>query len=246
MGDNEELSLGKDDRLPWLEPVEDYPEESTAGRAKAIVLGVALVAALGLALGGIWYVRSRDQLPDGNGALIAAPKGPYKTRPADAGGMTVDGQGDASFAASEGAETDAKLDLSGQPEAPIAGPRVSGTPIRQPIASGKSATAPVAEGGKLTPQQPSPPGPKPVAEPKPKASTKGVIQLGAYSSQAAAHNAFASLSKRFSGLSGLTHIVIKADVDGKTLYRLRATAGSQATDLCAQLTKSGATCMLVK
>ena len=246
MGDNDELSLGKDDRLPWLEPVDDYPDENGTGRGKAIALGIALLAAAGLAAGGMWYVRSQEQLPNGNGALIRAPEGPFKTRPEEAGGMAVDGQGDASFAASEGAETDGKLDLSGQPEAPITDQRVTDTHTQRPVAMGKNATAPVTVGGKLVPPKPSIPAPQRVASAKIEDPGKGLIQLGAYSSEVAANKAFANLSRRFPVLSTLPRIVVKSDVGGTTFYRLRLTAGARANDTCAQLVAGGASCIIVK
>ncbi|MEY4306463.1 MAG: hypothetical protein RIT52_2638 [Pseudomonadota bacterium] len=246
MSDNDELSLGKDDRLPWLEPADDDPSDHGPGRGKAIALGIALVAAVGMAAGGIWYVRSKEQLPNGNGALIRAPEGPYKTRPEEAGGMAVDGQGDASFAASEGADADGKLDPGGQPEAPITDQRVTDTQAQRPVAMGKNASAPVAVGGKLIPPKPSIPAPQRMAPGRIEDPGKGLIQLGAYSSEAAANKAFAGLSQRFPILSTLPRFVVKSDVGGTTFYRLRLAAAGRATDTCAQLVAGGASCILVK
>ncbi|MEP5117793.1 MAG: SPOR domain-containing protein, partial [Marinomonas sp.] len=56
---------------------------------------------------------------DGNGELIAAQEGDYKVRPDDPQAKQFEGEGDASFAASEGEETPAQLGNPEQAEAPI-------------------------------------------------------------------------------------------------------------------------------
>lgn len=91
---------------------------------------MALLALVLLATGGagLWAMRGGEEVAKGDGSLIAAPAAPYKVRPAEAGGMTVEGQGDASFAASEGIETSAAIDFGAAPEAPVAGTRAAPDP----------------------------------------------------------------------------------------------------------------------
>ncbi|MFM7029421.1 MAG: SPOR domain-containing protein [Chakrabartia sp.] len=246
MGDNEELSLGKDDRLPWLEPVDDPSEEENTGRSKVIGLAIALLVATGLGAGGIWYVRSQEKLPNGNGALIAAPSGPYKTRPTEAGGMTVPGQGDTTFAASQGAEADGKLDITEQPEAPVTEQRVTDARAEPPVAAGRNARAPVAVGGILAPPKPNVPAPRQVVPGRTEDPSKGLIQLGSYSSEAIARKAYADLSARFPFLAGMQRSIVQTDVGGTTYFRLRMTAGAQAAESCARLKAGGASCIVIK
>ena len=92
-----------DDRLPWLETVEDdYREGPSVLRIILLVLvGLAIIAAA--AFGWWWYQRTVTG--EGTGALINAQEGDYKVKPDEPGGMKVEGEGDTVFAASEGATT---------------------------------------------------------------------------------------------------------------------------------------------
>ena len=246
MGDNEELSLGKDDRLPWLEPVDSAPEEEAVNTGKIIGFAVAAVVALIIIFGGLWWVRANDGAPNGNGALITAPEGAYKVRPKDVGGMDVEGQGDASFAASEGADASGKLDLSAQPETPVNAPRVAEVRPETPVAVGQKASAPVASGGKLAPPKPTIPAARPVVPAKTEDPAAGLIQLGAYATEASAQQAHAALARRFAFLAPMHKIIAQTSVGGTTFYRLRVTAGPQAAQACAQLKAGGANCLVVK
>ena len=68
----------------------------------------------------------------GAGELIAAPDGAYKQKPAEPGGMKVEGQGDAAYAASAGADVNAAIDIAALPEAPVAGAgRVTAPGVRK-------------------------------------------------------------------------------------------------------------------
>jgi hypothetical protein len=99
-----------DDRLPWLETADgyDYTDRTSPMKVVSILLvGLLVIAAI---VGGIyWYQQRQANGPNGTGALIAAPAGPYKERPADAGGKSFEGEGDSAFAASEGQKTGAVL-----------------------------------------------------------------------------------------------------------------------------------------
>ncbi len=252
-----------EDRLPWLEPVEEEGTDEGVSAARLIAGLVVALVALGLVVGGVYWLKQRA---GGQGTsatdptMIAAAPGPYKVKPADAGGMQVKGQGDSSYAASEGADPNAKIDLSAIPEAPIAkGKPATGSAWAKPGEPAKTATVPApAKPAEVAAAKPAPEAAKPApvaAKPVPapaKAETAaaapaagGTIQLGALDSQAKADAAWKSLSGRYAYLGALTHMVVKADVGGKTYYRLRAAAGGQAPSICSKLKVAGEACTVV-
>lgn len=246
-----------EDRLPWLEPVEDETVEEGVSAGRLIAGLVAALVILGCVVGGVYWLKQRVAGPEvaanGGPATIAAPAGPYKTKPAEEGGMQVKGQGDSAYAASEGADPNARIDLSKVPEAPIA----KGAPAPQ-AEQPKPAPAPAkpVETAKAVPATPVKtvpvPAPKPAAPAPATAQTAeapaagGTIQLGALPSEAAANSAWKSLSGRYAYLAALNHSVVKADVNGKTYYRLRAAAGGQASSVCSKLKVAGEACTVVR
>jgi hypothetical protein len=228
-----ELSLQDEDRLPWLEAVETDEEDEGVSGSKLLGLVLAGVLALGVLVGGIWWLRNQQQAPSGDGTLIAAQEGDYKVKPDEPGGMKVEGQGDASFAASEGAEANGKVDVAATPEAPVAVVKQTAVPAAKPAipAAKPAVTAALA-----------PAATAPLAAPAP--SGGGLVQFGAYGSQATAEEAWTTLSAKNPALAGLSKSVLPAAVGGKTLYRLRANAGSPAAAaaLCAKV----GNCIVVK
>lgn len=217
------LRPGSEDRLPWLEAVEEEDGEgpSIAKLVAAIVIGLV---AIGVIVGGLFWMGNRGQ--DATGEVIAAPEGDYKVRPANPGGMNVTGEGDVSAAASAGQQPQGNLNVNAVPEAPVtaapaAGPRPAGP------APASAAPTPAQ---RPAPAQPAAPG--------------GTIQLGAFSSGGAANGAWSSLSGRFRYLAPLSHSVVTAEVNGRTYYRLRA-SGPGASDVCRRLQAAGETCALV-
>lgn len=232
-----ELNLQDEDRLPWLEAVETDEEDEGVTGSKLVGFVLAGLLALGVLVGGIWWLRNQQQAgPDGDGTLIAAQEGDYKVKPDEPGGMKVEGQGDASFAASEGAEANGKVDMAAKPEAPVAvvkqGQVAAAKPDTPAAPAGKPAvTAPLAA---------------PVATPLtvPAPSGGGLVQFGAYATQAKADEAWTMLTGKNPALAGLSKSILPAAVGGKTLYRLRANAGSPtaATALCAKV----GNCIVVK
>ncbi|WP_454884998.1 SPOR domain-containing protein [Sphingomonas oryzagri] len=245
MGGNAE-----EDRLPWLEPVEDETVEEGVSAGRLFAGLIAALVILGCVVGGVYWLKQRVSGPvrtaDGGPATIAAQPGPYKVKPNEVGGMQVKGQGDSAYAASEGADPNAKIDLSKVPEAPIA----KGAPALQPAAPAPAPARPV-ETAKAEPapakQAPKPAAPAPAAVKKPEAPVAGgTIQLGALPSEAAANAAWKSLSGRYAYLASLNHSVVKADVNGKTYYRLRAAAGGDASSVCSKLKVAGEACTVVR
>ncbi|MBA2918638.1 SPOR domain-containing protein [Sphingomonas sp. MAH-20] len=233
-------ALSDEDRLPWLEPVDEV-DETPRGPSLGWVmplLGLLLLAVI--AVGAVWWWQNREVTPSGSGALIQAPKEPYKVRPAEEGGTRFEGQGDVVYKTSQGQQVEGSLDLSAVPEAPVTrappAPRVEPKPAR-------SATAEV-EDGDAKPLAKAPP----PAAAEPEGPAGATIQLGAFPSEASAKKSWDTKSKRFAYLADLGHSVLKADVNGRTYYRLRVTAGSaaQAKDICARLKVAGESCLVVQ
>lgn len=237
------LDLQDEDRLPWLEAVDDGDDDDGVSLVRLILLIIAGLAFLGAIIGGIYWLQSR-QAAEGEGALIAAPKGDYKAPAEDPDARQFEGEGDSSFATSEGVEDAGKIDAGRLPEAPVTARDVPAPPTLAPSRPAAPRPAPkvkatVADNTRATPQ------PRSVV---PRAASGGaMIQLGAYGTQSGAEQAWTALSKRFDYLSGLEKSVSPVDVNGATLYRLRARAGSnaQASDLCGKLKVAGENCLAV-
>lgn len=245
----QELSLAEEDRLPWLEAVDSDEPEPGVDTGKILGFVIAALLAIGVIVGGVWWLRNQEQTPEGDGRLIAAAEGDYKVKPDETGGMKVEGQGDAAFAASEGADANGQMDVANQPEAPIDGQRVTEVKPAASGVAGPKATASVQTGGRLVAPAPTVPAPKPVIAPAagtPAAIGTGLIQLGAYASEASANQAWNALAQRYAFLGTLPKSVVQASVGGTTFYRLRVSAGAQASDACARLKAGGANCIVVK
>jgi hypothetical protein len=128
----------EDERLPWLESDDDDVQEGgvDTGRVVAFVIGSLVV--LGLIIGAAWwYFRDRDAGTEvADGGTIAAPAGPYKTKPENPGGAEALGTGDTSFRVAEGEEPRSQVAEAGE------APRPS-IDRNQPA----NASAPAASGG---------------------------------------------------------------------------------------------------
>jgi cell division septation protein DedD len=257
-----------DDRLPWLEPVEEDVEESRGGSTRLIVALVAVLLLVGLLVGGFLWMRSRsDMAASGDGSVIKAPDSYYKERPADPGGMDVGSGDEIVYSASKGNEVQSTIDVSGAAEAPVnvdrskaAAPAVAAPAAVPPSpAPSLAAVAPkpgvaksVADAAlstKVAPPvaKPAPPKPRAIVAPpvsKPATSGGSTVQLGAFSSEAKANAAWKTLSGRFSFLSGLTQSVVAVQSGDKTLYRLRAN-GPDAGGICAKLRTAGESCTVI-
>ncbi len=239
-----ELALDEEDRLPWLEAVDSDDNEGVSTGKLLGLIGAALLA-LAVIIGGVWWLRGQKG-GSGDTSLIAAEEGPFKSKPDEAGGMKVEGQGDTAFAASEGAEANGKVDVNAQPEAPVAGTKTAAAAPNAPATP--SATVPATSGGTL---QAKPPvagvtATPAVAAAAPAAAGTGLVQLGAYNSDAAATQAYSALTQKHAVLAGLSKSVVPAAVNGTTMYRLRVSAGGNASAVCAKLKAGGANCMVVK
>jgi len=216
--DARDPDLSDEDRLPWLEAVEEEEDRegpSAAKLAAAIIIGLV---AIGIIVGGLFWLGNRGG-EGGNGELIAAGEGDYKVKPADPGGMEVADQAGTAQSAAQGAEPRGRLDTGAVPEAPVTRPPPAAQPQPQP--------------------QPKAP-PRPAAP----AAAGPTIQLGAFSSQARATQAWNALAARFRYLAPLGHSVVPVEAGGRTLYRLRAT-GPDAASVCGRLRVAGEDCSVV-
>ncbi|MBV9884527.1 MAG: SPOR domain-containing protein [Sphingomonadaceae bacterium] len=237
-----ELEVGDEDRLPWLEAVEEDEDggggPSVAKLIAAIVIGLV---AIGVIVGGLFWLGNRNQ-QGGNGEIIAAPEGDYKVRPENPGGMNVSGEGEVAAAASAGATPQGNLALNA-PETPVTQAPRPAAPA--PAAPGPTAQAPAPQPARPAPAPaPAPQRPAPAPQQPAAAGPGGTIQLGAFSSQAAAGQAWGNLSGRFRYLAPLNHSVVPVQAGGRTLYRLRA-SGAGAADVCRRLQVAGEACSTV-
>jgi len=231
-----QLDLDDDDRLPWLEPAIEEEDEERLSPLRLLVFILVGLALIGAVVAGIWWIQNRSGGAGGEGKLIAAPADDYKLPAKDADARKFAGEGDASFAASEGVARDGRIDPSRVPEAPI------------------TATRPAPEDRKASPAQPTQSvttrvadetNAKPVAATPKSGAAGGMIQLGAYGSQSGAKDAWKRLSKRFAYLEPFAMSVESAEVGGSTVYRLRAAAGGQASAICGKLKVAGESCIVV-
>ncbi len=237
----DEMDLREEDRLPWLETIEsdDRDGPPIARVVALVVLGLGLLAAI---IFGVYTLQNR--VPSGDGQLIAAPATPYKVKPDAVGGLKVNGEGDSAIATSAGKGAgNGAIDLTGVPEAPVAGRRAVATSTGADDPAGRNAVAQVpASGGRLVaapPLQARPAAAGPVA-------SGSLVQLGAFPSAAVANSAWTNFAKRFSYLAPLNKFVEPVARGGNTLYRLRVDAGSanQAADICGRLRVAGETCFV--
>ncbi|WP_431470091.1 SPOR domain-containing protein [Sphingosinithalassobacter sp. LHW66-3] len=234
MSSRGDAGYGDDDRLPWLESVdEDYSDGPSFWRIALLVL--LALAVVGAALFGYYWYQQRERL-HGSGQLIEAQEGDYKVEPDEPGGMPVEGEGDAVFAASEGDMPNASIAVGAEPEAPVAG-TVAPRPTPAAEATGAArVTVPVPA-----------PGEQSRAKTAPRTSGgAAVVQLGAFPDEQGAEGAWNRLSREHAFLASLGKSIERGESGGRTVYRLRLNAGSaeQARDICERLQAAGASCYI--
>lgn len=239
------LGLDDDDRLPWLEAADGFEEDGEVSPARLLVMVLGGLLLIGAVLGGLWWVQNGGTR--GKGELIAAQEGDYKVAPKNDGAKAFEGEGDASFSASEGAEPAGKVDPTRMPEEPAVTPQEREAAAAK-AAADKAAAAKARAADKGKPQPAATSVKTAETKPLPAASGAAMIQLGAFSSDAAAAKAWASLSKRFAYLAELGKSVSPAKVGNGTVYRLRVSAGTaaNAANLCGKLRVAGENCVVVR
>ena len=219
---DEELAFGDADaNLPWLESDEEEDEVAGFDTMRLLGVGLIMLVALGVIVGGIWWFTNSDVGggPEPDGSLIAAPKEPYKTAPDNPGGKTFPGTGDTSFAVGEGQTREGRL--------------AENTAQAQPTPDGDAG-------------QPNDGASQPQRSGDASLPRGTAVQVGAFPSREAAEAGWQSLQRQTDVLSGVSHRVIEARADIGTVYRLQAVGGDNASArrLCAALQADGLVCLV--
>lgn len=225
--DNDSAAPADEDRLPWLEAVEEDDSGGGPSVAKLVTAIVVGLVAIGVIVGGLYWLGNRGPGADEN-QIILAEKGDYKQIPENPGGLNLSGEGNTSVAASEGQQPRGNLNVNAVAEQPA-------PPAPRPAqpAAGQQTPAPT---------QPARPAPAP-QRPAPAAGGPA-IQLGAFSTPAAANSAWTALAGRFRYLAPLSHNVVPVQSGGRTLHRLRA-SGPDSANVCRRLQAAGEACTIV-
>lgn len=241
------LGLEGEDRLPWLEAADGYEGDREVSPVRLLVMVLGGLLLIATVLGGLWWIQNGGAR--GQGELIAAQDGDYKIAPVNDASKTFDGEGDSSFAASEGAEPAGKVDPTRMPEEPAVTPqeREDAAKAAKKAAADKAAAAKNKDKPAAAPVKAAETAPK-VVPTVPAAAGVGTIQLGAFSSEGAATKAWTNLSKRFAYLADLNKSVSPAKVESGTVYRLRVSTGTaaNAANLCGKLRVAGENCVIVR
>ena len=243
------LGLEDEDRLPWLEAADGFEEDGEVSPARLLVMVLGGLLLIGVVLGGLWWVQNGGTRSDGE--LIAAQEGDYKVVPKNDGAKAFEGEGDASFSASEGAEPAGRVDPTRMPEEPAVTPQEREAAVKKVAADKAAATKAAATKAVPADKAKQAAAPVKTADAPAKAAPapgSPMIQLGAFSSDAAAAKAWTNLSKRFAYLAELNKSVSPAKVGDGTVYRLRVSAGTAANakNLCGKLRVAGENCVVVR
>lgn len=229
---DEQLALtGDDTDLPWLDGDDDY-EEEPGHDYRILIFAVVAVLALAAILFGAnrFFSRGSDSTAEPDGSIIAAPDGAYKEPPQDPGGAEVAGTGDLSYEVGEGQGREGQI--AGGAPAPSFD--VGPSPSSGPAAGSGAAAAPQAPAAGAGVSSAT-------------ARTTGVgVQVGAFSTRAAAEAGWNQLAGRYSVLQGLGHRVVEGTADSGTIYRLQAIASDveAANALCRAIRNAGGDCQV--
>jgi hypothetical protein len=213
-----------DGQLPWLQAVEDENEPRGVSARKMLAAFMVVLLAGAIVAATFFWMGRRDAQINGPPELIRAEPGPYKVKPPNPGGLDVVGESETAFQTSAGQDSDAQLDLSKVPEAPVTPP-----PREEPKRLPPNET-----------KEPLPPEPAP----KPTGAKGSVIQLGFFDNQAQAERAWSALSARFPTVAGMNKLIVPYSGG----IRLRAAAGSpaEARQACQALKVAGENCFVAQ
>jgi hypothetical protein len=201
---------------------------------------------------GFWSVSGHR---DGAIPVIQADRTPLRVKPENPGGMQVSnlnedflsGTGDTKVQATAPApeQPDPKaLRAQAVPVKPAPAATITAPPPA-PAAVARPAPAPVVARPAVA-TRPAPVAVVERAEPAPSTGHGPQVQLGALSSEQAAHAEWERLSRRMPGLLARRRPeVARADINGRVYWRLR-TAGfqdaAQASNFCEQVRQMGGDC----
>ncbi|MFC3713056.1 SPOR domain-containing protein [Sphingoaurantiacus capsulatus] len=267
-----------EDDAPWLAPAApEYRRRASGGGGGTVVPGnrfmlwvVLLLGLLALVVGLIYaqVAKPDDDAPvyadaDGQVPLIRAADGPFKMRPKDPGGLDLEGNNQAAFEAAGGLDPGGDLNFDALPEEPIDRAEIAARAEARPAAPASGPRQLVEEPEEVAEAPKPKPAPKPEVKTPPKNETREAIeealkpaagggnfalQLGAFSSEAKANEAWKRFSGRYSYLAELNKSVLAIERDDTKLYRLRATgvgSRAQANNLCSRLRAAGDQCSVV-
>jgi cell division septation protein DedD len=244
---------------------EEEPGRTLIGRRTLIGLLAGVLLLVGVVAAGVWLISEKadgpiDVPPEGEVPLVRSP-GPWKVDATGPGteGKPVEGQGQLLFPTGEGMEPDAPLAVERLPEEPalpaaVAPVPATGAPIAllpedeeparpEPAPAPASRTAVPAEPARPEPARPAP---DMAVPPAPAGGLAGTVQLGAFSSEAAARKAWEQMTARFPWLEGYGQLILPVPRDGQaTLYRLRA-RGPDPKSVCDRLRVAGEECAVVR
>jgi cell division septation protein DedD len=214
---DQRLALGDEERLPWLESADDVDgEEEDSGNGRLIGFAVMGLLVLAALVGGIWYASSRNSVANNADGSLIEAS----KEPYKVAPKEPGGK---TFAGT--GDSSFKVSEGQKPSGNLAN-SASPTPAASP--SAKPAAAASAA---------------PAAAP----ATGGMgVQVGAFSSKAAAEAGWQKLIGNHEALKGLSHRVIEGKADIGTVYRLQAVAGDAAAAdaLCRKLQSGGLKCQV--
>lgn len=257
---------GPSARPPWLEEadLEDAPTSTLIGKRTFWALVIGMLGLIGGVALGVWLLGQRedapiDMVPAGAEVPLVRSSGPWKEAPVGPGtsGLQVPGKGDLTHSTGDGGDPNGAINTDLVAEAPLQRPGTepvmplepeedADTLAIRPVAPGP---APVVAAKAAAAKSSTPEAAKPVVNaPEPVSAGGSTLQLGAFSSESRAREAWKGLSSRFSYLAGLTPVILPTAKDGKTLYRLRATGAGgpgEARAICGKLSVAGEACAVV-
>ncbi|MDO9490557.1 MAG: SPOR domain-containing protein [Sphingomonadaceae bacterium] len=261
-----------EDSPPWLAPASADHRRGTIVSSRKLNMWLLLLGGLLLLVIALIYAqvaKPEDDSPvyagaDGEVPLIRAPDSPFKIRPKDPGGLNLEGNNQSAFEAAGGLDPGGELNFDALPEEPIDRAELAARAAPRPA---PPATVVEAEASTGTPApEPAKPVVTPVVKPVPKPEVKTAprnetkepvpaadggnfaLQLGAFSSESKANEAWKNFTGRYSYLADLGKSVVPVERDDTKLYRLRATgigSRAQADNLCARLKVAGDQCTVI-
>jgi hypothetical protein len=212
------LALDEEERLPWLESADDDGDgdEGEIDTARLIRFALVGLGLIALIGGSVWFIGHRGD----SGAMVA-----------EGGTIKAPAQPYKEVPKDQGGKT-----YAGTGDSAFA------------VSEGKNPTAKLGDGSAPAPApaNPAASGPGIAAGANAPAEPTGVgVQVGAYTSQAAAEAGWTRLAAN-EALKGLKHRVIEGTADIGTVYRLQAVTAdvASANALCASLKGAGLACQV--
>lgn len=209
---------------------------------------LTVVAVLGFA-GLIWYAypQGQERYEGIDVPVITADTTPYKSKPADPGGMDVPHRDSTVFESLDKKAATKPEKITSKQEDPLDKKKL-GLDVKKPQLNLQTEMKPEAAKKEAAAAPPKKEEPK--AEPaKPAVTAAAYVQLGAYKTEAEAKSEWARLQKKFPALKGLSMRLQSADLGPRGVYhrlQVGVKGEAQAKDVCGALKAGGAACLVVK